>query len=54
MEKKILSKIEENGTGRIRISQLTEIISKQPDYPEQKVHNITLRKVFMSSEYKVK
>jgi len=54
MEKKILSQIEENQNGRIRISQLKSIIGKEPDYPEQKVNNIILRKVFMSSEYKKK
>jgi FtsZ-interacting cell division protein YlmF len=54
MEKKILSQIEENQNGRIRISQLKSIIGKEPDYPEQKVNNIILRKIFMSSEYKKK
>lgn len=54
MEKKILSQIQENKNGRIRINQLKSIIGKEPDYPEQKVNNIILRKVFMSSEYKQK
>ena len=54
MEKKILTKIQENKNGRIRISELKSIIGKEPDYPEQKVNTITLRKIFMSSEYRVK
>ena len=54
MEKKILTQIQENKNGRIRISQLKSIIGKEPDYPEQKVNTITLRKIFMSSEYRVK
>lgn len=51
MEKKILTQLKE-GNGRIRISQLKAIIGKEPDYPEQKVNTITLRKIFMSSEYR--
>ncbi len=53
MEKKIKQQIAENGTGRIRISQLRDIIGKEPDYPEQKVHSLNLRKVFMSSEFRI-
>ena len=54
MEKKILTQIKENKNERIRISQLKSIIGKEPDYPEQKVNSITLRKIFMSSEYRLK
>jgi hypothetical protein len=54
MEKKVLAKLKSNGNGRIRIGELKSIISKEPDYPEQKVNKITLRKVFMSSEYRLK
>lgn len=54
MEKKVLAKIKSNGNGRIRIGELKSIIGKEPDYPEQKVNKITLRKVFMSSEYRLK
>jgi FtsZ-interacting cell division protein YlmF len=54
MEKKILTQFKENKNGRIRISQLKSIIGKEPDYPEQKVNSITLRKIFMSSEYRLK
>lgn len=50
MEKKIKSKL---SNGRIRVSELKQIIGKEPDYPEQKVHSITLRKVFMSSDYRI-
>jgi hypothetical protein len=53
MEKKILAKINESSDGRIRISELESIIGKEPDYPEQKVHTLTLRKVFMSSDYRI-
>lgn len=51
MEKKILTAM--NGTERISISQLEEIIGKEPDYPEQKVHSLILRKVFLSSAYRL-
>ena len=54
MEKKILDELKENKGGRIRIGNLKSIIGKEPDYPEQKVNKITLRKVFMSSEYRLK
>ena len=54
MEKKILAELKENKGGRIRIGNLKSIIGKEPDYPEQKVNKITLRKVFMSSEYRLK
>lgn len=53
MEKKILAITNANG-GRISINQLEQIIGCEPDYPEQQVHNIRLRKVFMASYYKVK
>jgi hypothetical protein len=53
MKKKILQAIKDSGDGRISIGQLQKIIGKEPDYPEQKVHDITLRKVFMSSEYRL-
>jgi len=52
MEKKIKSICEVNG-GRIKITQLKSILNKEPDYPEQKVHNIKLRKVFLSSDYRI-
>lgn len=52
MEKKIKSICDANG-GRIKITQLVAIIGKEPDYPEQRVHNIKLRKVFLSSDYRV-
>ena len=52
MEKKIKSICDANG-GRIKISQLVGIINKEPDYPEQKVHTIKLRKVFLSSDYRI-
>ena len=54
MEKKVLTKLKSNSNGRIRIGELKSIIGKEPDYPEQKVNKITLRKVFMSSEYRLK
>ena len=52
MEKKIKAICDANG-GRIKISQLVGIINKEPDYPEQKVHTIKLRKVFLSSDYRI-
>jgi len=51
MEKKILTAM--NGGDRISMNQLEEIIGKEPDYPEQEVHNIRLRKVFLSSSYRL-
>lgn len=53
MEKKILSIMEAKGQNRIKISDLESIIGREPDYPEQKVNNITLRKVFLSSDYRL-
>lgn len=53
MEKKILSIMESKGENRIRISDLEAIIGREPDYPEQVVNNIKLRKVFLSSEYRL-
>jgi hypothetical protein len=32
---------------------LEAIIGKEADYPEQKVNNIKLRKVFLSSDYRL-
>jgi hypothetical protein len=52
MEKKIKIECQENG-GRIKITKLASIIGKEPDYPEQKVHTINLRKVFLSSDYRI-
>jgi len=52
MEKKILSVINTNG-GRIDSKILIEIIGKEPNYPAQEVHNIVLKKVFLSSSYKL-
>ena len=53
MEKKILSIMEARGEKRIRISDLEAIIGKEPNYPEQEVNNITLRKVFLSNDYRL-
>jgi len=53
MEKKILIKIKENGNNRISESDLATLIGKSPDYPEQSVHSIKLRKVFLASDYKL-
>ena len=53
MEKKILSIMDARGEKRIRISDLESIIGREPDYPEQEVNNIKLRKVFLSSEYRL-
>jgi hypothetical protein len=52
MEKKIKIECQENG-GRIKITKLVSIIGKVPDYPEQKVHTINLRKVFLTSDYRI-
>lgn len=52
MEKKILSVISANG-GRIDSKTLTSIILKEPSYPTQVVHNIVLKKVFLSSSYRL-
>jgi len=51
MEKKILTSLK-NNSGKISISELKQIISKEPTYPEQVVHNIKLRKIFLSSSYR--
>ena len=53
MEKKVKQIISDNSNGRIRVVQLRDVIGKEPEYPEQKVNTITLRKVFMSSEYRI-
>jgi hypothetical protein len=53
MEKKILSIMEARGEKRIRISDLEAIIGKEPNYPEQEVNNINLRKVFLSNDYRL-
>lgn len=53
MEKKIISIMESRGDNRIRISDLESIIGKEADYPEQQVNNIKLRKVFLSSDYRL-
>jgi len=53
MEKKIRSVMESRGDNRIRITDLESIIGKEPDYPEQQVNNIKLRKVFLSSDYRL-
>jgi len=52
MERKIKSICDANG-GKIKITQLIAIIGKEPEYPEQRVHNIKLRKVFLSSDYRI-
>jgi len=51
MEKKILAVM--NGSDRISVSKLEEIIGKEADYPEQEVHNLRLRKVFLASQYRI-
>jgi hypothetical protein len=53
MKKKIMDEIKKNGDGRIDIDVLESIIGKEADYPEQKVHDITLRKVFLASAYRL-
>ena len=53
MEKKILAIMESRGEKRIKISDLESIIGREPDYPEQEVNNIKLRKVFLSTDYKL-
>ena len=53
MEKKIISIMESRGDNRIKITDLESIIGKEPDYPEQEVNNIKLRKVFLSSDYRL-
>ena len=53
MEKKILAIMKEKGANRIKISDLESIIGKEPEYPEQQVNNIKLRKVFLSSDYRL-
>jgi hypothetical protein len=52
MEKKILS-ITNAKKGKIGITDLAKIIGKEPDYPEQMVNNLKLRKVFLSSDYRI-
>jgi hypothetical protein len=53
MEKKIMSIMDARGEKRIKISDLEAIIGKEPSYPEQEVNNITLRKVFLSNDYRL-
>jgi hypothetical protein len=53
MEKKIMSIMQSRGDNRIKITDLESIIGKEPDYPEQQVNNIKLRKVFLSSDYRL-
>jgi hypothetical protein len=53
MEKKILAVMQSKGENRIKISDLQSIIGREPEYPEQKVNNIKLRKVFLSSDYRL-
>jgi hypothetical protein len=53
MEKKVMSIVQSRGDNRIRITDLESIIGKEPDYPEQQVNNIKLRKVFLSSDYRL-
>jgi hypothetical protein len=53
MEKKIMSIVDSRGDNRIRIIDLEAIIGKEPDYPEQEVNNIKLRKVFLSNDYRL-
>jgi hypothetical protein len=53
MEKKILAIMEAKGEKRIKIADLQAIIGREPEYPEQRVNNIKLRKVFLSSDYRL-
>lgn len=53
MEKKILAIMDSSGVKRIKISDLQTIIGREPEYPEQIVNNIKLRKVFLSSDYRL-
>jgi hypothetical protein len=53
MEKKILAIMEAKGDKRIKITDLESIIGREPEYPEQVVNNIKLRKVFLSSDYRL-
>lgn len=53
MEKKILAVMEAKGDKRIKIADLEAIIGREPEYPEQRVNNIKLRKVFLSSDYRL-
>jgi hypothetical protein len=53
MEKKILAIMEARGDKKIKISDLESIIGREPDYPQQEVNNITLRKVFLASDYRL-
>jgi hypothetical protein len=53
MEKKILAIMQSKGERRIKISDLQAIIGREPEYPEQTVNNIKLRKVFLSSDYRL-
>jgi hypothetical protein len=53
MEKKILAIITNNNDGKISVEYLRNIIGKEPDYPTQAVNNIVLKKIFLSSNYKL-
>lgn len=53
MEKKIMSIMDSRGDNRIRITDLEAIIGKEPDYPEQQINNIKLRKVFLANDYRL-
>jgi cobalamin biosynthesis protein CobT len=53
MEKKILAIMEARKENRIKISDLEAIIGREPNYPEQEVNNIKLRKVFLSNDYRL-
>ena len=52
MEKKILAFLNANGD-RIDTITLTKIIGREPNYPTQEVYGIVLKKVFLSSSYKL-
>lgn len=52
MEKKILAFLNANGD-RIDTKTLTNIIGREPNYPAQEVYGIVLKKVFLSSSYKL-
>ena len=53
MEKKILAIVTNNNDGKISVEHLRNIINKEPDYPTQAVNNIVLKKIFLSSNYKL-
>lgn len=49
----IIRILQANG-GEIDIDELTNILGKEPDYPEHKVGNVVIRKVYLRSVYRIK